>query len=678
MGLTTSHRTASVDRLSRSAAVFAVVSLLALAAAASAAATSSGVMAWGHNGSGQLGDGTAVNSFTPVAPTGLGDVTAVAANGFHSMALLGNGSVMSWGGDLYGTLGNGTIATDSEVPVAVTGLTGATGIAAGDYFDVALLGNGTVAAWGESGLGQLGNGNATGPLVCHTLPCSTTPVIVHGLTGVRAVAAGGDHALALMSDGTVQAWGSNLHGPLGDGTWAGPELCGLIPCSTTPVPVSHLSGVVAIAAGLKFSLALLADGRVMAWGDNPAGQLGNGTIGAFSDVPVEVRGLSGVSAIAAGGGHALALMANGTVMAWGHNTSGQLGDGTIINRALPAPVAGLTGVAKVAAGRAFSMALLNDGHIMAWGNNQYGQLGDGNTSGPSRCEEEACSRSPVPVSGISQARGIAGGYFHALAFGEPLPTVASVSVRGGPTSGGTSVTITGANLAGASAVHFGAIAASSFTVTSPTTVVAVSPPQPSGTVDVTVTTPAGTSPAKAADQFGYGTPTVSEISPRIGPLTGGTTVVIDGSGLGEATEIDFGTTPAISFSVSSATSITAVAPPQAAAGPVDVTVKTPQGTSPDSEGDGFSYTPTVASVEPLAGSPLGGTRITVTGTGFALGARETAFRFGSVPATEVNCTSTTRCSLVTPPNAAGILDVTALVETVSSPENQLGGEFTYL
>src|SRR6266851_2418171 len=141
-----------------------------------------------------------------------------------------------------------------------------------------------------------------------TTNASDLPVAVSGLSGAVAVSGGGSHSLALLGDGTVRAWGSNGSGQLGDGTTTGPETCvEARPCSRTPVAVSGLSGVVAISAGGSHSLALLSNGTVRAWGNNGSGQLGNGTT-TTSDVPVVVSGLSAVVAVSAGGEHSLALL----------------------------------------------------------------------------------------------------------------------------------------------------------------------------------------------------------------------------------------------------------------------------------------------------------------------------------------------------------------------------------
>jgi alpha-tubulin suppressor-like RCC1 family protein len=236
---------------------------------------------------------------------------------------------------------------------------------------LALLNDGQVMAWGINRFGQLGDGTSSGPDTCDGYPCSTTPVPVElnlssGLT-VTAIAAGSGHSLALLSNGRVMAWGENDSGQLGDGTFVGPNLCTQPgpsgyqnPCSTTPVAVRNLQGVTAIAAGTDHSLALLNNGStVMAWGDNDVGALGDGTlINRSTPVAVQLNLPSGVkvTAISAAGGHSLALLSNGTVMAWGGTDLGDLGDGTLTGNAcgncqdLPVAVSSLTGVTQIAAG----------------------------------------------------------------------------------------------------------------------------------------------------------------------------------------------------------------------------------------------------------------------------------------------------------------------------------------
>ncbi len=229
------------------------------------------------------------------------------------------------------------------------------------------------------------------------------------------------HTVYLKNDGTIWTWGSNSNGQLGNGT-SGPGTD-----SNIPVQVPGLLGMTAIAAGTNFTVALKNDGTVWTWGYNAYGQLGNGTQ-TDSNIPVQV-GLSSVIAIAAGYDHTVALVnsSGGTVWTWGHNANGQLGNGTQTDSNIPVQVGGLTSMMAIAAGNAFTVALQSvrlDSQVWAWGSNNNGQLGNGNTTD---------IWSPVSVSGLSStgAIGIAAGYDHAVA----MKTDGTVWAWGGNSNG---------------------------------------------------------------------------------------------------------------------------------------------------------------------------------------------------------------------------------------------------
>jgi alpha-tubulin suppressor-like RCC1 family protein len=624
------------------------------AAILTVATTKYNAVAWGSNALRQLGDGSAnFLSDVPVSVSGLKFVTAVAAGGAHSLALLANGAVMAWGSDEVGQLGNGQNETLSSVPIAVEGVSEAVAVAAGESHSLALLKNGKVMAWGNNESGQLGTGSGAFE--------STVPVEVKGLTNVKAIAAGANHSLALLANGTVMAWGDNESGQLGNGNTT---------LSRVPVAVKGgLSGVTGISAGGKFSLALLSKGTVEGWGSDESGQLANASVEeGVSKLPVPVGSLTGVVAVAAGATHGLALTGSGTVMAWGSDSFGELGNGTIKpTEETPVAVSGLSGVTAIAAGGDDSLALLGSGSAMTWGTNQRGTLGNGTTGSPSAV--------PVLVSSLRKVASISAGLAHMLAFGEPVPAVTSVSPKVGPSTGGTTVTISGGDLSGATKVTFGANEATSFTVESSTSITATAPPG-SGTVDVVVTTPAGISATGPADRYTYQLPpTVTKLLPKSGPTTGGTSVVITGTGFTAASAVSFGALGATAYTVNSSTSITAVAPAQAA-GTFDVRVSNTAGQSAISSADRFKYTPVIESVTPNSGSVSGSTSVEVTGTGFAPGSTATTFKFGNAKATAVNCTSSTICTMKAPAHEAGTVHVVATVAKVLSPAS-VNNLFTY-
>ena len=301
-------------------------------------------------------------------------ITPMIAGGeYHSLALKYDGTVWAWGYNLYGQLGDGT-KTDSSKPLPVMyqgeQLSGVAAVAAGDNHSLALSSNGDVFAWGSNGSGQLGNGTTT----------SSSPL--HVEINKTAIAAGGYFSLALDNDGTVMAWGSNSSGQLGVGFFDDEHdidwnICYRV--RTTNFTV--LDDVTAIAAGYAHSMALKSDGTVYAWGNNSSGQLGDGTTTRrYGAVRVETSAgvpLTDVVAIAAGSYHSLALKSNGTVWVWGNNSVGQLGNSNTNNLSRPMMNNNLSGVTAIAAGYAHSMALKSDGRVLAWGRNSCGQLGNG-------------------------------------------------------------------------------------------------------------------------------------------------------------------------------------------------------------------------------------------------------------------------------------------------------------
>ncbi|NVI85585.1 putative Ig domain-containing protein, partial [Janthinobacterium sp. BJB401] len=276
----------------------------------------------------------------------------------------------------------------------------------------------------------------------------------------------------------------------------------------------------------------------------------------------------------------------------------------------------------------------------------------------------------VTASGGTSATGAANQFTYI-----PAPTVTSISPTAGPTAGGGSVIITGTGFTGATAVTFGATPATGFTVNSATQITATAPAGSSGTVDVRVTTAGGTSATSGADQFTFvAAPTVTSISPTAGPATGGSTVIITGTGFSTTTAVTFGATSAIGFTVNSATQITATAP--AGTGTVDVRVTSLGGTSATSAADQFTFVaaPVVSSISPTSGPTTGGTTVIITGSNFS---GTTAVTFGATLASGFTVNSATQITATAPVGSAGTVDV-RVTSAGGTSATSANDQFTYV
>jgi alpha-tubulin suppressor-like RCC1 family protein len=345
-------------------------------------------LAWGAADNGQLGNGSTTSSPAPVPVFGLGDVTAVAGGWFAGYALRSDGTVWSWGNGAFGQRGTGACcAIVSPVPLRIPGLSDVTAIAGGYATGYALRSDGTVWAWGDGQSGALG--------VADDGSYSTVPVQVAGLEHLRitAIAAGYATGYALTSDGDLWAWGAGGVGQLGNNGTS----------NSQAVPVLNLRDVTAIAAGGSTGYAVAND-AVWAWGDGSWGQLGDGSTGPASSslVPVQVPGLTGVTALAAAAYTGYALGGDGIVAAWGEGHYGELGNNTTtgisagpVQVAMPA---GVTAIAVAAGG--FNGFALHAGTAWAWGRGDFGQLGNGLTTD---------GLLPTAVPGLSDVTAIAGG-----------------------------------------------------------------------------------------------------------------------------------------------------------------------------------------------------------------------------------------------------------------------------
>ena len=269
-------------------------------------------------------------------------------------------------------------------------------ISSGDSHTCAVKSNGTAWCWGSNSHGQLGNGEDG------TLIYETTPVQVLGLTDVSVISNGGSHTCAIKSDKTAWCWGDNFRGQLGDGT---------INNSNTPVQVVNLSDVSTISSGDSHTCAIKSDKTAWCWGINNTGQLGNGESGmlSYSQIPVQVVGLTDVSSISSGFYHTCAVKSDGMAWCWGWNNVGQLGNGKENfhePERIPVQVIELTNVSAISTGSIHTCAVDNDGATWCWGSNQYSQLGDGTNDD---------SNTPVQVVNLTDVSSISNGNDHTCA-----------------------------------------------------------------------------------------------------------------------------------------------------------------------------------------------------------------------------------------------------------------------
>lgn len=406
---------------------------------------------WGSDSDGQLGNGAPTESVPSRSrvnlPAGRRAV-AVAAGGSHTCALLDDASVWCWGNGYFGQRGDGTTETVAPDPVRVTLPAAARvrSISAGGSHTCAVLADGTVWCWGIDASGELGDGAP--------FQNRSTPVRVALGAGQRAVAvsAGSSHTCAILTDGSAWCWGANGSGQLGDGDFLG----GYGP---VPVVLPPATRVVAIAAGVFITCATFDTGASACWGDDSQGAVGNGPPLTITRVPADIGRPAAVAIAAAG--HAC-LAAPYATLCWGDDFHGQLGNGPDLtaDEAAPGPVLGIPSdrsvVALTAAGYGTGVthgghtcAAYDDGSVVCWGDDRFGQLGNGPdvTGSVTRPDESLAVFPPGSLAGVLADLSLSVELPRVLATGRPEQAVLRVRNAGPDAATGVRVTLTPTALA---------------------------------------------------------------------------------------------------------------------------------------------------------------------------------------------------------------------------------------
>ena len=328
---------------------------------------------WGRNDSGAVGVGT--QSGQPVvkpSQVSLDHIAQISLGGGHACALRDDGTVSCWGFNDYGQLGEGTNKRRTT-PTPVTGLTDARAIALGDHHSCALVAGGNVRCWGQNGDGQLASGDTND----RNTP---TPGTI-GL-GATAIASGASHTCAIVANGRVSCWGKNDHAQLGNSSTSR---------RTTPTMVGDNTGhvldqVATLALGSEHSCASRIDGKAFCWGRNNSAQLAQPSATGDRSLPEPSTNLDGSTALASGAFFGCAMTPTSGATCWGANNVGQLGRNVIDNNANDTPqatspaVSPITVIAAGAGNGGAHACAVQGGSLMCWGYNKYGQLGDGTTN----------------------------------------------------------------------------------------------------------------------------------------------------------------------------------------------------------------------------------------------------------------------------------------------------------
>jgi alpha-tubulin suppressor-like RCC1 family protein len=364
---------------------------------------------WGNNSSGQLGDGTTTQELSPEENPQWANLNRISAGALHSAGIDLFGDLWTWGDNTYGQLGNGTTTNSNwAAPIAVNLMKE---VAAGGTHTLALMDDGTVWAAGDNREGELGDGTATQ---------RTTMVQVVGLTGIKAIAAGPEYSLALRDDGTVWAWGQNSYGQLGSGSTT---------ATMSPIQVESLTNVMSLTAGVDHALAIEANGSVWGWGSNATDESGNANPQS-SSVPQQISmsdstAIFGLS-VSAGSDFSSIISATGNLIEFGANDSGQL-DNNIQQNQLPVIVQ--SGLTTALISNGYEHVLFqptNGSSLLTWGDNAEGQLGNGVITPPS-----------LPAAPLNVTAALEGTSAATVSWTPGDDTANEFSIQASPNAGGT-------------------------------------------------------------------------------------------------------------------------------------------------------------------------------------------------------------------------------------------------
>jgi alpha-tubulin suppressor-like RCC1 family protein len=328
------------------------------------------VKCWGRDDVGQLGDDAALaDSATPVLVSGITTATQIAAGANHTCARLSDSNVQCWGSDSNGQLGDSAAIADSATPVAVSGLTTAVSIGAGDRHSCAFISATSIKCWGADDVGQLGNGATTGN--------QGVPFAASGIASAADVVSGGpgsNHTCYRRSDNALRCFGSDSNGQLGNNTALANQV--------SRVTVSGVANASAIRLGATHTCAMLTDATMKCWGSDASGQLGENDGSAVNEpVPIVASGVTSVSSLALGQNHTCYRDTSSNVKCFGADASGELGNGDPLAGSEAADsVSGVTTATSIGSGGAHSCIVLSTGVVQCWGDNGYSEIGDGTTT----------------------------------------------------------------------------------------------------------------------------------------------------------------------------------------------------------------------------------------------------------------------------------------------------------